>query len=49
MMFTVLGTRTQQISVEVEADSAVEAVRMAKHQSYVDVWDQDTEWYGVAD
>lgn len=44
MLYTVHGTRTEIISVEVEADSESEAFELAGGK-YVDVWDSDTTWH----
>lgn len=46
MKFQVHGTRTKVVSVEVDADSADEALDIASELDHrdVDVWDSETYW-----
>lgn len=46
MRYQVIGMRVEQVTVNVQADSAEEAIELANecHRSEIDVWDTDYNW-----
>lgn len=50
MRFQVMGVRTQQITVEVEADSGAEALEKAQTEWHdPDVWDTDDNFLSAVE
>lgn len=49
MIYQVVGVRTQQVTVSVEADSIDEAVERAEEAEdiEIDVWDSDIIWHST--